>query len=371
MKLKILYFADHKSPHTRRWAEWMMGRGHSVTIFSLSGEDKVDITGAQYHKLINLIGINRINNRQLRIIIGFIWAIVIRIKIWPDIVHAHSTGSYSWLAAFTGLGPLIVTPWGKDLVEDLKPSWWEYLLTKYSLMRAVAITTDGAHLIPILNSLSVKSKKIYKHEWGVDTEFYFPLSPQDLVYNKGTRRNNVFRMVSTRTPTPVHDVECLIRACRELVKFTSNFELVIVGDGSNLVSIQKMVNEYNIQENVHFTGMLDQFSLRAILQCSDLYVSTSPVDAGLSVSTAEAMACGLAVIHPDVADNAKWTAEGVGGLLYPAGDYLRLAQSIAFFINGGNISNKMGQSNRDTIVTRNDKNKNMKIIEDVYFKVIN
>jgi glycosyltransferase involved in cell wall biosynthesis len=369
--MKILYFADHKSPHTRRWAEWMIGRGHSVTIFSLSGEDKVDITGTKYHKLINLIGISRINNRILRIIVGYFWAVIIRIKIWPDIVHAHSTGSYSWLAALTGLGPLIVTPWGKDLVEDLRPSWWEFLLTKSSLMRAVAITTDGAHLIPILNSLSIRSTKIYKHEWGVDTEFYSPLSLQEIDYRKRNRRNNIFRLVSTRTPTPVHDVECLIRACRELVKSISEFELIIVGDGSNLVNLQNMVNDSNIQEKVFFTGMLDQFSLLAILQSSDLYVSTSPVDAGLSVSSAEAMSCGLPVIHPDVADNAKWTPEGVGGLLYPAGDHSRLAESIAFFINGGNIGNKMGKTNRNSIVSRNDKNKNMKIIEDIYFKVIN
>ncbi len=371
MKLKILYFADHKSPHTRRWAEWMMSRGHSVTIFSLSGEDKVDVTGTQYSKSINLIGISRINNRLLRIFIGYFRAVILRFIVSPDIVHAHSTGSYSWLAAFTGLGPLIVTPWGKDLVEDLRPSWWEYLLTKSSLMYAVAITTDGAHLMPILNNLGVKSKKIYKHEWGVDTDFYFPLNRQEFFHNTKKPGNNVFRLVSTRTPTPVHDVECLIRACRELVKFISVFEVVIVGDGPNLPNLKKMVNEYNLQERVHFTGMLDQFSLRTILQSSNLYVSTSPVDAGLSVSTAEAMSCGLAVIHPDVADNAKWTPEGVGGLLYPAGDYSQLAQSIAFFIKGGNFDNKMGKTNRDSIVSRNDKNKNMRIIEDIYFKVIN
>lgn len=369
MRLKILYFADHKSPHTRRWAEWMLNQGHIVTIFSLNGNDKKDISGMPYASSINLIGTRRINNRILRLFIGYFRALFNRLTINTDIIHAHSTGSYLWLAGFTGLGPLVVTPWGKDLVEDLKPSRWEYLLTKLSLMRAVAVTTDGAHLVPILKSLKVESAKIYRHEWGVDTEFYLPSDRTKMNEGKGIQQKKIFRIVSTRTPTPVHDVECLIRAAKELLNTISEFEIVIVGDGSTLQNLKAMAHEYGIQDKIIFTGMLDQYALLHVLQSSDLYVSTSPVDAGLSVSTAEAMSCGLAVVHPDVADNANWTPEGIGGFLYPPGDSLKLCEAILSYIRIGEKNIEFGMANRNKMIDKNDKNKNMKMIENLYLSI--
>jgi glycosyltransferase involved in cell wall biosynthesis len=119
-----------------------------------------------------------------------------------------------------------------------------------------------------------------------------------------------------------------------------------------------------------FTGMLDEKSLIEVLQSSDIYVSTSPLDAGLAASTAEAMACGLPVIHPDVADNRIW-ADQTGGAIYTANNQEELKSALIELIDLSKLERVlMGETNRKTIISRNNLDSNMNFMQAAYLDLL-
>jgi glycosyltransferase involved in cell wall biosynthesis len=357
---KILFLADHKSPHTRRWAEWMARYGHAVVVYTLNGEDRVDATGMSYAPTVSLVGRRRLESRFVRIIFGVLDYISLIRRFRPDVIHAHSTGSYAWLTLVRRAALVIVTPWGKDLVEDLRPNWASMFLTKMALRRCQWVTTDGAHLVSILRTIGVPTRRIFRHEWGVDTSFFYPAAK---VLDGDTDRP--LTVISTRTLTPVHRVDVFIRACAQLQAANEKLFFKIVGGGSEMPALVALARELDIK-NIEFCGMLNQYELRDALHSADIYVSTSPVDAGLSVSTAEAMACGLPIVHPDVADNASWTPGGYGGYLFESGNHIQLSDLLQRLARNPTELRLMGSRNRDTICSRNSMDKNMQMIEGLY-----
>jgi glycosyltransferase involved in cell wall biosynthesis len=361
-KLKILFLADHKSPHTRRWAEWLSRRGHHVAVFTLNRLDRLDATGMLYEDELRIYGGTRPPSRLYRSLLGVFRYIKCVKHFNPDIVHAHSTGSYAWLTIVARARVVLVTPWGKDLVEDLRPNFLSFLLTKIALLLSHYVTTDGAHLVKILARLGLDERKIFRHEWGVDTEFFQPN-----MRTLGNRPDRPLTVISTRTLTPVHNVDVLIRAGAVLQNSGARFVFKIIGDGSEMASLKKMAQTLSLN-NIEFCGMLNQYQLLNALQEADIYVSTSPVDAGLSVSTAEAMSCGLPVLHPNVADNADWTPNGEGGYLFQPGSFTQLAELLNLMALNTECLPIMGSRNRQTICFRNSMNDNMGLIESLYLK---
>jgi glycosyltransferase involved in cell wall biosynthesis len=59
----------------------------------------------------------------------------------------------------------------------------------------------------------------------------------------------------------------------------------------------------NVDDFVQFLGRIPHEAMPDLLTQADIYVSTSLSDAGISASTAEAMACGLPVIVTDTGEN--------------------------------------------------------------------
>jgi glycosyltransferase involved in cell wall biosynthesis len=121
-----------------------------------------------------------------------------------------------------------------------------------------------------------------------------------------------------------------------------------------------------ISQSVKFTGRIPNDELPEYLSSADIYVSTSLSDAGLAGSTAEAMACGLPVIITDFGDNGKWVEDEINGFLIPLRDPEALASKIIQLIRDEEIRDRFGRINRQIIEERNDWQKEMRKIEELY-----
>ena len=106
--------------------------------------------------------------------------------------------------------------------------------------------------------------------------------------------------------------------------------------------------------------------MRRLLRASDIYVSTSRMDAGLAASTAEAMAVGLPVVQTDNSDNAYWTPNGEGGILVPNSDSAALSRGVIRLLGNAAERKKMGARNRQKIIEEYNMDKEMSKIENEY-----
>jgi glycosyltransferase involved in cell wall biosynthesis len=117
-------------------------------------------------------------------------------------------------------------------------------------------------------------------------------------------------------------------------------------------------------------GFIPNDELPQYLTASDVYVSTSPYDAGIAASTAEAMACELPVIVTDVAENKKWVEDGVNGFVVPVKDPKSLAKKIICLLENETVRRRFGKISRKIIEEKNNYYKEMEKMEDIYKKLV-
>jgi glycosyltransferase involved in cell wall biosynthesis len=106
-----------------------------------------------------------------------------------------------------------------------------------------------------------------------------------------------------------------------------NIKLKIAGDGAYKQLLEREVSAMKIEEQVEFTGMLDQNELLHFIQSLDIYVHAS---LGETMSTAimQAMACKKPIIASDVPGINNMIIDNSNGLLVPVKDPAAIASAI-------------------------------------------
>lgn len=360
--MKLLILSDAAAPHTRRWANWFAANGNEVHVITFNNKLDPGYSGVVVHTIWKDELSAAFFSRFLRS-----FRILLRLRklvkeIRPDIVHSHSMGSYAWVATVLHLRPRVLTPWGTDLLVDINASVMNRFLTKWSLRSADLVTTDAEYFFDPLQRLGVKKSRLILVPFGTDVSLFKPIAKKTT--------DTLLTIVSTRTLNPVHSVEDLISVIPDLLESKPSIQFVIVGGGANLETFRNQISDLGLIDRVAFKGMLDEKGLIEVLQNSDVYVSTSPLDAGLAASTAEAMACGLPVIHPDVADNRIW-ADQSGGAIYTANSQEELKFAILQLIGRSKLERiLMGEANRKTIISRNNLDSNMNFMQAAYLDLL-
>ena len=250
------------------------------------------------------------------------------IQFWkPDILHAHYAGTWGTMGALTGFHRFVVTVHGSEVLLN---KGWRLKLTRWILGKAHIITTDGVHVMDKLaKEWSIPKTKIKKINFGVDVEKFKPNDgtkyPMTVAYRVG---NDL-----------IYDKNTVVRCIKKLF-----FE-------------SKKINWFPIED-------LIEEEIIHLLQHMNVYISTALSDAGLSSTTAEAMACGLPVIVSDVADNRRWV--GHACQLFQPGNHVELAEKIAYFLSHPKHSQRYGRDNRNKIVKFNNYHIEMGKMEKIY-----
>ncbi len=123
--------------------------------------------------------------------------------------------------------------------------------------------------------------------------------------------------------TPVKDHFTLVRALAELASRRLGWRSIVLGEGSEQARLEQFLERRPAaRQRVRFLGIRNQ--IPGWLNALDLYVLPSLTE-GISNSLLEAMATGLPVVAADTGGNPEVVAERESGLLFPVGDWQRLA----------------------------------------------
>ena len=117
--LRLLALADGRSLHTIRWAQRLVERGHVLHLVtnrvSANGRELAGVTVHDVRQLDVLTPVRGL--RRLRF--GRAIRNLAR-RLDVDVVHAHGILPYAWWAAQADVHPLVVSPWGRDVLVDAK-----------------------------------------------------------------------------------------------------------------------------------------------------------------------------------------------------------------------------------------------------------
>lgn len=143
---------------------------------------------------------------------------------------------------------------------------------------------------------------------------------------------------NVRTPKGYDD---LLHAAAKLTLDGRRWRVVIVGDTSvdPYPRLERMVKELGLGERVLFTGF--RSDVGEVLRSFDLFVLPSRTE-GFSLSTVQAMACGLPVLATRSGGPEEIIQDGVNGMLVPAGDPSALAAGITRLAGDRELSARLG-----------------------------
>jgi glycosyltransferase involved in cell wall biosynthesis len=132
-----------------------------------------------------------------------------------------------------------------------------------------------------------------------------------------------------------------IRTLQRVVRERKDAHLVLVGEGPEQATIQKLVRERNLEAHVRFLGLRND--IPRLLAAADVFLLTS-ISEGIPLTLIEAMAANLPVVSTQVGGVGEIVQEGKTGLLAPAGDDAQLATLIVNLAKNPAQRHALGQA---------------------------
>ncbi|MDQ1519615.1 MAG: hypothetical protein QOI55_688 [Actinomycetota bacterium] len=209
-----------------------------------------------------------------------------------DVVHAHGVLSPATIAlgaSFAGV-PAVVTPLGAGAPGDLtrvqrKPGGRRRLRALVRRANFVALSTELANE---LYALGVDPERVHLIPNGFDARRFRPASAAE--QEQGRRALDLphgrFCFVFVGRLHAVKRVETAICALASV----PDAELIVVGDGPELASLERVAANVGVMPRVRFVGVSDRVD--EYLRAADAFVLPSLAE-GMSNALVEAMACGL------------------------------------------------------------------------------
>ncbi len=157
--------------------------------------------------------------------------------------------------------------------------------------------------------------------------------------------------------------DVLVRALSSLPEVT----VVLVGDGSERESLERLARELGVSERVVFAGWSDE--ARRHLTTFDLFVLPSRFEA-LPLVVIEAMLAELPVVASDVGSVSEVVEDGVTGLLVTPNDSVALAGALGSLVADSQRRRELGKRGRARAVERFDADAMVRAYERLYDELV-
>jgi glycosyltransferase involved in cell wall biosynthesis len=147
-------------------------------------------------------------------------------------------------------------------------------------------------------------------------------------------------------------------------KMKSNAHIALVSTGPAEADLRAQVHRLGINKHVSFLGFVRDGDLLRLRRSSDLFVIPSEADLQ-SISTMEAMACGLPVIAANAYALPELVHHEENGFLFQAGNSAELAHYIDLLLNNAAMQQQMGQESL-RIIQQHSRSKVLDEWEELY-----
>ncbi len=361
--MRILYFSKTYTPHDHRFLSSLSKTEHEIFYLKLESnlrqtEDRPVPENVQ--QILWAGGRSEFRWRDLPRLVLDLRRITREIK--PDLIHAGPIQTCAFIAALSGIRPILSMSWGYDLVQEADRNGWMRWITRYTLKRSAFFTSDAQISRDKAIAFGMNPERTVIFPWGIDLKAFRPKSStnrqsqivnrQSLIVNRKS-----FTLFCSRAWESIYGVDVLAKAFVKVAADNPHVNLILLGGGSQGTQIRQTLMNAHLLERVHFGGQIGQTDLPRWYHMADLYISPSHVD-GSSVSLMEALASGLPCLVSDIPGNREWIEDGVNGWLFRDGDVDDLVEKILYALKNRRSFKKIGEAARQTAEQKADWQKN-------------
>ena len=360
--MKLCFLADVRSIHTRRRVEYF-AKEHEIDLITLNYPKKEFSPEDVYRKMEN-VRVHKVSKKMPFLLLAPFKIRRLIKKIKPAIVHAHYVTQYGFCGAFSGFHPLVISPWGSDISSDPEKSKILKFLVKYALKKADLVQVMDESFYDRVKELIGYDENIKVIKEGIDPNKFKP---------DRKKRNDTMRILNLRKSQGDYKVSVLINAIPEITKNHHDVEFILLRDGEDLKETKSLIEKLKIENVIKFINPIPHEELPNILTDVDIYVDTFHRDipgSGIGKTALEAMSCELPVALSDTVGVGLHIKNKVNGLIYKGGDSNSLANAIIRLIEDEELRKKLGENAREYVLKNQDWNKNMKLMEGYYYKLL-
>lgn len=357
--MKLLYLADAKSVHTKKIASYFAEKDHEVNVASFKKEDIPNVN-------VFDLGIKKISPKG-----GLVnWKYLFKRKefnkllkkIEPDILHSHYATSYGLLGALSNFHPFIISVWGSDVLEFPKKSPIHKKLIKFNFKKADFICSTSQVMAREIKKYT--KKKVLLTPFGIDYKKFRPiqeLKPKEKII-----------IGTIKTLEKKYGIHHLIQAFSLLKKKHPSIplELHIGGEGSLKEELQKLSEKLGIRNKTKFLGYIPHEKVPEIINSFSVSVFLSESES-FGVSVLESEACQVPVVVSDVGGLPEVMRDKKTGFIVSKKDPEGAVKKIEELILDKDLRERMGRRARDFVIENYNWQENIKIIENLYKKILN
>lgn len=234
-------------------------------------------------------------------------------------------------------------PWAIKLKPIYDWLLWRWVFFLYNNLDLSTAPSKTAVSIVQKNGLKVPT---YAISCGIDQDYFHfesNIDREKWLLKYGLNPEKVTLIFVGRVDNEKR-LDILIQAFQQLKR--SDIQLAIAGIGAARKDLEKLVNELNLEDRIHFLGFVQEEDLPALLNSADIFTMPSEAEL-LSIATLEAMSCGLPIIAAQAGALPELVTNGINGYLFKAGDNSDAAFAISTLVNHPERWERMGQASAE------------------------
>ncbi|MET0840264.1 MAG: glycosyltransferase family 4 protein [Marmoricola sp.] len=263
-----------------------------------------------------------------------------------DVVNAHApVPGLADIAAFTSPVPVVLTYHSGSLVKGSSVDPLLRAYERYVLPRVFARSRALIAVSPV--SLAHATGRAHLVPPGVDTDRFSPSGEP--------RQTSVLYVGRVEQSSRWKGLHVLVDALPRLRELVPDVRLEIVGDGDDVVPLQKRAADLGVADLIDWAGHVDHAELPAHYRRAGVTVLPSLTESeSFGMALAEAIACGCPVVGSAVGGIPFVVRDEVDGLLVPPGDASALADGLAAVLVDPARAHELGAAGREAAVSRWD-----------------
>jgi glycosyltransferase involved in cell wall biosynthesis len=262
---------------------------------------------------------------------------------WFVLLAAKFHGKKVWMRAEMPWNQEELKP--KSFKKSLKYFLFKYIIFKFFVEKFLYIGTQNKRYYQMHG---IKEERLIYGPYSVENERFQDQKTDGNVTREkwGINKDQVVILFSGKLVDKKRPLD-LLKAFNQMK--SNNSVLFYMGDGPLRSSMEKLINDNNIQK-VIISGFINQSEISSIYSLADIFVMSSGIGETWGLSVNEAMNFGLPVIISSTCGSSfDLVEEGKNGFVYAEGDVNALERQLETLVSNQNLRKSMGVYSQEKI----------------------
>jgi glycosyltransferase involved in cell wall biosynthesis len=341
--LRVLGVGDGRSLIFLRWAWRVAERGHEVHVVSTRlSERPGELDGVVAHRFTDIEPLTRVPGLRRFRFPGAIRNLAGRLGV--DLVHAHYLLPFGYWAAVAGVHPLVLSPWGTDILVHAQERRRGRRWARRAIAEADAYVLSSKGNAQAAVEAGADPAKVRRIIWYADLAPFGPDKRAEELAARFVWPEDSLLVLSLRNFRPDTNIDVIVRAFALVAREEPRARLVLAARGGPLRDeVEGLVREFGLADRVAFHFARPD-ELPELCASADVAVSVAKSDA-TPASMLECMASGIPLVMGAAATIDEWITPGEGGEVVQPRDERALAAALLRLLRDPELRRRYGERN--------------------------